>query len=261
MASVVYQNTALIGTTKVGRLNCDPSGYYDVVLGAFNAANSGGAWYDVASARASFEDNLEFMRRIKSGSMYGENGHPTPVPGMTKQDWLLRIMTIEQLNRSHHIREIVMDDTVFKNADGTPMLAVFGRIKPSGPHAQTLADSLENEHENTAFSLRSITNDRYDPYRGCMVKIMRKPVTYDYVIEPGMAIATKYNTPSLESIQTEVFTEEHIDLAVKRAQELFSGMEAASIVEDLKSLKDDQRVKLAGQILSYPSLPRSAYWK
>lgn len=261
MSNVVYSNTALIGTTKVGRLNCDASGYYDVVLGAFNAANSQGAWYDIASARSHLDNNMEFMRRINSGAMYGENGHPVPVPGMTKQEWLIRIMTIDQTNRSHHIREITLSETAFKNPDGSPMLTVFGRVKPSGPYADVLAASLENEHENTAFSLRSITNDRYDPYRGRMVKIMRKPVTWDYVIEPGMSIATKYNTPSLESISVDSFTEEHIDLAMKRAQELFSGMEAASIVEDLRNLKDDQRVALAGQVLSAAKLPRSAFWK
>lgn len=234
--SVVYESTLLISTGKKGVLRCDADGYYDVTLGAFNTYNSSGAFYDAPSAKAFFDEGHDFMRRIKAGALYGECGHPVPVPGMSKTEWLVRILTIDPRNTSHHIKSLEIDETSFKNKDGSPMVAVMGRVKPM---IEKLAASLENPHENTAFSIRSITNDAFCPRRGCMVKHMKKPVTYDYVIEPGIAIATKYNTPSLESLGTNaVFTDGDIDRAIDLTRKTFSGMESDSLVQTLESLRE-----------------------
>lgn len=239
MTILTYQPTVLQGTTKVGKIKCDPDGYYDVILGGFDTYNSANAFYTWSSAKAHFDKSSHFLRRIANGALYGEYGHPVPVPGMSRQDWLVRVMTIDQDRKSHHIRELTIDDTLFKNKDGAPMITICGRVKPAGPRAQALGDSLDNEFENTAFSIRSITDDFVDPRTGLTIKNMREIITYDYVDEPGIKQATKYNHPALENHalgDASVFSRANVLAAIETVKQYGCGFESDSIVESLESL-------------------------
>lgn len=260
MSKVVYESTLLMGTNKAGKLRCDPDGYYDVALGGFDTYNSGGAYYDFASARGHFDSDHEFMRRIQNRALYGELGHPDPIPGMSKVDWITRIIQTDPKNISHHIKSVELDDTTFKNRDGKPQVTVFGRIKPAGPHAQSMGESMDNPDENIAFSIRSLTQDKFDPYRGCMVKKMVKIVTFDRVIEPGIATSVKLLHPSLESLAVDEFNLETIDTAIVRAGELYSGMECKQLQDALRSIRTGVVTQSQAAVLGAARLPRSARW-
>lgn len=200
MTSLTYQSTVLSGTGKSGKLKADPDGYYDMIGGGFNTHNSYKAFYDWPSAKRVLEGSSHFQRRISTSTLYAEDGHPVFVPGMTKQQWATRIYTLDHDRRCLHIKEFHIDDTTFKNDDGTPIITVMLRVKPSGARADVAAQSIENEHENPALSIRSITNDYVDPRTNTIVKMMKEIITYDLVIEPGIKHATKYNAPSLEEL-------------------------------------------------------------
>lgn len=259
MANFSYQPTILQGTTKKGKIKCDPDGYYDMIVGGFDTYNSAGAYYTFQSAKSHFDSSHHFQRRIAGKKLYGEAGHPKMIPGMSKQDWMIRILTIDEKGISHHIKELHLDDTLFKNRDGRPMVTVFARLKPAGPFAEALGLSLDNDDEDTAFSIRSITVDHVNPCNGILTKEMREIVTYDWVVEPGIAQATKYHNPALEQLALSTFTQAHLDSAISRARDLFTGMEADDVVERLERLK--YASDLPRGIVGAATLPRSAHWK
>lgn len=194
--------TALLGINKSGILKPDENGYYTVVLGALGFKNSIGAVYPEQSARQFFKESSGLMRRIRGGYCRGEYGHPKPY-GLTEQEWITRILTIEETRTCFHIVEVWLDNKTVKDATGRFVLAIMGKIKPSGPYGNVLAESLQNPLENVAFSIRSLTEDRFAG--GRIEKHIREIATWDYVTEPGLAVANKYQSPSLESFaDTEV---------------------------------------------------------
>jgi hypothetical protein len=221
MGSVAtFTCTALVGTTKKGILKPDADGYYEVTLGAFNFYNSSGQFYPFAAAKGMFEDNSILMRRIKGGNLRGEAGHPKFAPGMSKRDYIARIMDIDEKNVAFHIREIRIDDSAVKDKHGNSVIAVVAWIKPSGSsNGLALKASLDNPHENTCFSIRSITDDSI--VDGRYLKEVRYIVTWDWVNEPGISVANKYQFPGLESIQDVRFDVSHLN-AIKTHQREFA---------------------------------------
>ena len=189
--------TALLGTNKAGTLKCDADGYYKVVLGALDVYNSAGAYYPEASARHLFQQSASLMRRIASGNLRGEYGHPRMTPGMTPDDFVNRVRDIYEPNVCMHIRKVEVDYTSFRNDKGQPMIVILGEIRPSGPQGPALKEQLENRHEDVCFSIRSLTHDEYS--MGRINKHLKLIVTWDYVNEPGLAVAHKWNCPGLES--------------------------------------------------------------
>lgn len=198
--------TALMGTNKTGLLKPDESGYYRMVLGAFDAFNSGDQFYPAGPALELLQDSGVLQRRIANGALRGEYGHPRKLPGMTDRDFLLRLADIVEQNVSHHIRRVEIIPQGMRDESGRPVIGVLGDIKPCGPFGQALQASLDAKDENVCFSIRSITNDRME--RGRWNKYIRAIYTWDYVNEPGMSGAKKWHAPGLESLQ-EVVADEH----------------------------------------------------
>ena len=210
MEQIVYNCTSLAGTNKAGNLKPDESGYYEVVLGAFDFKNSAGENYPFASAKHLFTNSSSLMRRIRNGQCNGELGHPKKLPGMSYRDYIQRILEIREDNISHHIRSIKVDNSSIKDEFGKSVIAVIGEIKPSGPYGNTLKESMENPSENVAFSVRSLVSQSID--NGEIQKHMKILVTWDRVTEPGISIANKYNSPSMEVLTPEYnITKEMID--------------------------------------------------
>ncbi len=189
--------TALLGTNKAGTLKPDADGYYTVVLGALDVYNSMGAYYPEASARHLFEQSASLMRRIASGNLRGEYGHPRLQPGMTPDDFVNRVRDIYEPNVCMHIRKVTVDYTSFRGPDGRPVITILGEIRPSGPRGPALKEQLDNRFEDVCFSIRSLTHD--DFRGGRHNKHLKLIVTWDYVNEPGLAQAHKWNAPGLES--------------------------------------------------------------
>jgi hypothetical protein len=193
--------TALLGTNKAGSLKCDADGYYTVVLGALDVFNSGGAFYPEASAKHLFQQSSSLMRRIASGNLRGEYGHPRFQPGMTMDDFVNRVRDIYEPHVCMHIRKVTVDYSTYRNERGQPVITIIGEVKPSGPMGPALKEQFENKHEDVCFSIRSLTNDEFSG--GRINKHIKLIVTWDYVNEPGLANAHKWNAPGLESMSAE----------------------------------------------------------
>lgn len=197
--------TALVGTNKAGTLKPDADGYYQVVLGALDVYNNTGAFYPEATARQLFQASSSLMRRIASGNLRGEYGHPTPEPGMSMDAFVARVRRIDEDRICMHIRKVWIDYS-FKNLKGQPIIAILGEVRPSGPRGPALKDQLENRFEDVCFSIRSLTHDFNSG--GRLTKNFKMIVTWDYVNEPGLDVARKWNSPAMENLKEPVLAKQ-----------------------------------------------------
>ncbi len=236
----VFACTALLGTNKTGVLRPNTDGYYTLVLGALNVFNSGGAYYPYDTAKGLFCESSSLMRRIASGALRGEYGHPRPLPNQSTRDFLNRVLDIYEPNVCCHIRKVWIDYSgSVRDDSGRPVIAILGEVKPSGPMGPALQKSLDNPSENVCFSIRSVTNDC--TVQGTVHKNLKMIVTWDYVNEPGLSAAKKWHSPSLESLMQETtFIAEHLR-ALKTQQnqnshvamESSGGLSAETVLNEL----------------------------
>ena len=232
--SVVFNCTALMGTNKAGVLKPDNNGYYSVVLGAFDFLNSAGENYPFETAKKLFKHSSSLMRRVKNGYCRGELDHPKKEPGMSHRDYVERILTIDSKCVSHHIKSLRVDTSAIKDNNNKPIIAVLGEVKPSGPYGDSLRESFKNPDENVAFSLRSLVKPRLN--NGRVEKDLKVLVTYDQVNEGGISVASKYTSPSLENIATEIPVTKHILDAIAEDKANL-GLEAGGI--DIEIIKTE----------------------
>lgn len=212
--TIVYQSNVLIGTTKIGSIKPDANGYYEMVLGAFDVHNSGGAFYPLEPFKNLLLSSSNLVRRIKDRALRSEYGHPRK-DSLTPAEFLARVLDIREQLTCNHIMSIDLDENrVIDKETNKKIHAVVGLIYPSGPYGEVLTKQLQNPEESVSFSIRSITNDRYDS-TGTLIKEIKEVVTWDYVNEPGISYAKKGYSPALESHGTNdldyvVFDEETI---------------------------------------------------
>lgn len=227
MSQVNFACTALKGTNKVGDLKADEDGYYEVVLGGLNVANGSGAYYPLKGAEHVFMESSPLMRRIATGNCRGEYGHPYRLPGQTPQEYLARCMKIQEDRIAFHIASVRLDDKILKGPNGQTIIAIIGKIRPCGPYGHVLEEQLRNSKENVCFSIRALTNDTF--VNGIMTKVLRFVLNWDYVNEPGIAQASKWNAPTLECFQGDeiILTQDIIETARMAVPEGV-GMEAAN---------------------------------
>lgn len=144
------------------------------------------------------EDSI-FTRKLRKGCLSGELGHPSREPGMSDTDWFNRVTTVKEAQESHVITEITIDTTA-QDRNGNRFTGIRGKVIPSGPHKQVLIDKFNNPNTNVCFSVRSFAQDKF--VNGKVVKYFLNIVTFDYVLEPGLAQANKWDSPALESFST-----------------------------------------------------------
>lgn len=212
MSSIKFTCTSLRGTNKKGILTPDSNGYYPLPVGGLNVLNSAGQWYDYDGAKALFEGSSQLMRRVKRGALRGEVGHPQPLPGQSEDEYMMRILTIDEKNVCSHFSELYLDMDNFKSDDGKPIIAIMAKVAPSGPFGPMLEKKLTNPQENVCFSIRAFTADSY--VKGRYTRVLKNVVTFDYVNEPGIHIAEKFKSPSLESLTERVVTQNQMKRAV-----------------------------------------------
>lgn len=210
MNSIKFACTALAGVNKSGTLKQNDQGYYKMVLGALNMFNSAGEYYDFEPAAALFEGSSQLMRRAHRANLRGEYGHPKPLPGQTNDQFAIRVMSIYEQLVSHHIMDLELDFENFKDAKGNPIIAIIGLILPAGPNGKYLESSIQNPNENVCFSIRAFTDD----HRIGMVlhRHLKTVVTWDYVNEPGLSVAEKWQSPALESQLIQTFSRRELEL-------------------------------------------------
>lgn len=205
MNKVMFACTSLVGVNKVGNLKKTPEGYYPMVVGALDVFNSAGQFYALKGAEHLFESSSSLMRRVNRGALRGEYGHPNPPPASANKEqqkiidkeFARRALTIEELNVCCHHRRLWLDNTVIKDKNNQPIVAIMSEVMPSGPLGHVLEKQLNNPHENVCFSIRSFTDNK--KVFGIERRVLREVVTFDYVNEPGISVAEKYFSPALES--------------------------------------------------------------
>lgn len=214
MSNVRFTGTKLANTNKKGILKPDEDGYYEMIIGGLNTFNSAGEYYTLEGAKALFEESSIFMRRVRNSSLYAEYAHPKKLPNMSMDQYINRILSIDENNVCCHIKEVWLDETYGKKhpeLNNPALVAIMAKVKPYGPKGVHLKESIENPSQNTSFSIRALTNDFYQ--RGQTVRVLQQIVTFDACVsEPGIAIATKFQSPGLES------SSDFSDFTVTRAQ-------------------------------------------
>lgn len=212
--SVRFSCTALSGLNKAGNLPQDADGYRTVVLGGLNVYNSAGELYtDDAAVRELFQGSGLLMKRMGRGRLRGEYGHPKQLPGESDRDFINRIFLINEDRICVHFKEIYLDDKNVKDEKGKPIVAIIGKIAPSGPFGDTLKRSLENKNENVCFSIRAFTDDQR--VRGINYRQLKTIITWDYVNDPGISFAEKFHSPALEDMSTKIFSRGELENSLK----------------------------------------------
>jgi hypothetical protein len=202
--------TKLKQSNKEGVLKPDENGYYTVPLGALNCYNSAGEFYSSEGINELFSKSSALQRRISNGNLYGELGHPKKLPNMSNFEFYQRARTIEETNVCFHISEVWIDYDFGKKVNSaTPnMIGIFGKVKPAGPHANVLKEDLDNKKANVCFSIRCLTS--VEVKNGVTIKKIEEIITWDRVIEPGINVANKWDTPSLEDLTDTRFTKNQV---------------------------------------------------
>lgn len=248
----MFSCTALNGTNKQGILTPDADGYYTLVLGGLNVYNSAGAYYPLKRAEALFEESSIFMRRVRSGCLKAECGHPKKLPGMSMREFISRVMTVEETNVAAHISDVWLDFDGVKDKNGRAVVAIMGKVKPAGPRGPALKEALDNPKENVCFSIRSLTDDRVEA--GQLVKYLKSVLAFDWVVEPGIDFARKYNAPSLESYEEHMVIPAYLETSQHPiTPELNMSFESNGI--SMESLKEELGWNAKGQ-----KVPASLGW-
>ena len=214
MSSITFGIVKTAAQNK--QLKTDDNGYYYVTLGAINCFNSGGQFYlqDGVKDLIENQSNL-FARRLASGYLHGEMDHPQMRAGISSHDFLLRNLKIDHANISHHIKSVEMKPS--DEDSGLPgkgnIIKVMGWVKPAGPKGSLLKESLDNDDANTSFSIRCLTSDT--PVQGTIVKRIVQIITWDWVMEPGIKTANKWNTAAMETLDLFTFVPEDLERYLK----------------------------------------------
>lgn len=257
-----YCCTALLGTNKTGALRPDETGYYTLVVGALGVDNSVGDHYRAEPAKALFDDNSAFQRRIKDGSLYGETGHPRMVPGQNTRDFIARCMDVWETNVCCHFRRIWLEYGTVKDADGRPVIAIMAELIPAGPNGPALEKALRNSSQNVCFSIRSFTHNFVSG--GRTYKDIKTIITFDWVLEPGISIAKKWFSPALEAREECTILPPMLEDMIRSQRVAGMGMESGQHYS-AEALAADLGWQLTGERLIVPErapviVPPSAAW-
>lgn len=216
MQKIGFSCTTLNGTGKQGILPKDDQGYYTTVVGGLSVFNSSGDFYPYEAAKELFTSSSALMRRVKTGCLKGEYGHPKMTPGMSMEQFAQRVMTIDEKQTCVHFSEIWLDFDKVKDQAGKPIIAMMAKITPSGPFGPALEKSLNNPKEEVCFSIRAFTEDVR--IGGIKHRQLREVVSYDLVLEGGIYSAKKFLSPTLESFNEKEFTKDELLTAVTPAK-------------------------------------------
>lgn len=231
MAEMIRFTATKLSPDKRGVLTPDANGYYEISIGALNTYNSAGEFYTLKGAEALFEQSSSFMRRINNGCLKSEVGHPKPTPGMSDNDFLRRVLSIEETNVCAHIKEVALKPVAGNNG----LVLIIGKVKPAGPKGPALKEAFENGNENVCFSIRALTKD-YRQGR-TTYRVLHHIETFDWVTEPGIATSNKWDSPALETIGERIIAKRHlVELAREVSiQSISTESTRVSAVEALES--------------------------
>lgn len=242
MSNVIrFTATKLNKLGKKGVIKPDEDGYYTLIVGALNCYNSRGEYYTLDAAKKLFESSSILMRRIQNGELRGEIGHPQKLPGSTDREYIQRILTIDESKVICHFKEIWLDYNYAKTVPdmNNDTVVIMAKLKPAGPYGHVLKESLDNPNENTSFSIRSLTNNRLE--NGIVVKNIVNIITWDYVNEPGISKANKWDSPATESEDFSIATEEMLSGMVEDKSIVANESSRILLKDTLDKLKKEEK--------------------
>ncbi len=242
MELVKFTESRIKATGKAGIMTPDSDGYYTVTVGALNCYNSAGEYYTAEGALDLFKSSSQFMRRISSGALYAEVGHPKKPSDMSMDAYYNRVISIEETNVCAHFKEITLDFNFGKNNPeygNKDIIAIIAKVKPAGPKANVTELAFNNPNQNAAFSIRGLTENKV--VNGRTNRRLFNIITFDYVTEPGINIADKHTAPCLESIYSKVVMESHNDVHVdmNMLKHAFSDRTSPYATESTRSLREE----------------------
>lgn len=245
MSNLRFTSTKLVGTGKKGVLPVDENGYRQMPIGGLNVINSAGEYYLAEGARELFSSSSALIRRIKSGCLKGELGHPKRLPGMTMDQYLNRVLTVDEGNVVAHFSEIWLDEDFgkknpqFNNKD---LIAIMANVKPSGPKGQCLEQSFNNPKEEVCFSIRALTRDFY--HKGVNHRVLQQIMTWDNVTEPGLDLARKWNSPALESMADCIIKPQDIEHVIESNVYSLATEDTKSMIMEAFELSKKETIRI-----------------
>ena len=214
MSEVKFTETVFAPNGKRGIITPDENGYYTLVIGGLNTYNSIGEYYIAKGAEEALHKSSSFQRRVANGFLYSEFGHPKWENGMSYEKFYSRILQIHENNVCAHISEVWLDYDYGKNHSdevNPEFIAIMGKVAPFGEKGHIVKSSLENPKQNSAFSIRGLTENK--EVRGRTERSFNVIVTFDFVLECGVKPACKAHAPGLESFVTEL-ADNYVDRAI-----------------------------------------------
>lgn len=201
MSTLTFTSNKTLLKGKQGKLKQDSDGNYEVMVGAYNVPNTAGETYLFTKRVENLFLKSTMISKLNKKQLYGEADHPSlddyRAKTRSEEDavalWINRLGKISSANISHQIMGVRFEklDQVINNR---PVYGVYNIVKPLHP---VLKASLDDPDQNTAFSVRSFVDRTFR--MGEIFCEAKDIITYDWVPHGGIPLATKYNTPSLES--------------------------------------------------------------
>lgn len=251
---IKFTATKLSSQGKCGAMPVDVDGYRTMIVGALNAFNSAGEYYVLDAAKKLFEESSTFMRRVKNGCLKGEVGHPRPAQGMAMNAFMDRVCSIDETNVCVHFKEVWLDPSVKVESNASAnsgIVPILAKIKPAGPKGPALEAALNNPNENVCFSIRALTRDQRIGRINHRTLVFIQ--TFDWVNEPGISIANKWDAPALESegmldtLIDQVITQHQLERLVSKPTTPWA-MEHQDAYEDLRQLYLEMQPKAPSAI-------------
>lgn len=121
--------------------------------------------YTEAHIQPHLQEDSAFMKRMRSGPLFGEVGNPRPSDNHSIVDYIARTRDIMLSNICLRISDVEL------NSDG-----MFGTIEPYGPKAALVQEAIDNGSE-IKMSMRSISRRNND---GTVFQV-NEIITFDYI--------------------------------------------------------------------------------
>lgn len=253
MSIIKYSSVLFKNSKKKGKLVPNKKGEYTFCVGALDIMSTRGDRYTLEGAEQLFKKSSMLMKRIKAGGLYAENGHPVRVPGQTDEEYLGRIHTIEEARICGFISDLWLDRKALANEGDGDSVAIMAKIKPFGELGDVLAQSIANEKQNVCFSVRGFTNDTRRG--GVTHRALTNIITFDFVTMPGIPVANRSNSGSLESLEEWDFDTESLSYdmmgACGRTEEYVSAVESGSLLEETVKLYTQEKIVAKGSLFKF----------
>lgn len=224
MSNIIFEQTKLKLNGKQGKSTPDKDGYYTVIVGGLNVYNNTHSWYYTAEkAKELFGPGSLIDRKIKNGVLKAEVNHPRRQVGEKLEDFWDRMADTDLNNVCGHFRKVWLDMDFGKNHPeykNPNMIVIMAEFRPSGAKGDIIKDALDNQFENVCFSVRSLADEVL--VAGRRVRTLTDIIGFDYVNEGGLTFASKWDTPSIECIDSTPIVKELLQKHAQNRQGMFS---------------------------------------